>query len=82
VFCYFDDVIGSDEQLHCEDVGELLAIRDFNANQIRQHRIRPINGLASKRLFRAAWAPCMRIYHRFDHPQYSDYIGAGPLPSN
>jgi hypothetical protein len=82
VFCYFDDVIGSDEQLHCKDVGELLAIRDFNANQTRQHRIRPINALASKRLLRSAWTPCMWVYHRFDHPQYSDYIGTGPLPSD
>ena len=82
VFCYFDDVIGSDEQLHCEDVGELLAIREFNASQTRQHRIRPINALVSKRLFRSAWAPCMWVYHRFDHPQYSDYIGNEPLPSD
>jgi hypothetical protein len=82
VFCYFDDVIGSDEQLHCEDVGELLAIRDFNASQNQRHRIRPINGLASKRLLRSAWTPCMWAYHRFDHSRYADYIGGEPATSS
>jgi hypothetical protein len=74
VLCYFDDVVGSDAQLHCEDVGELLAIAEFNRLP-RNHRIRPIHGLASKRLLHSAWAPKMFTYHRFDHPRYDEYIG-------
>ena len=77
VFCYFDDIIGSDEQLHCEDVGELLAIEEFNRSATRPHRIRPIHGLAAKRLLASPWAVQMLAYHRFDHSRYDDYIGAG-----
>jgi hypothetical protein len=74
VLSYFDDIVGSDSQLHCEDVGELLAIAEFNRST-RPHRIRPIHGLGSKRLLNSAWAPQMFAYHRFDHPRYGDYIG-------
>lgn len=74
VLSYFDDVLGSDSQLHCEDVGELLAIAEFNRSS-KAHRIRPIHGLLSKRLLASAWAPQMFAYHRFDHPRYDDYIG-------
>jgi hypothetical protein len=74
VLCYFDDMVGSDSQLHCEDVGELLAIAEFNRSS-RSDRIRPIHGLLSKRLLHSAWAPQMFAYHRFDHPTYGEYIG-------
>jgi hypothetical protein len=74
VLSYFDDIVGSDSQLHCEDVGELLAIAEFNRSP-RGHRIRPIHGLASKRLLPSGWAPQMFAYHRFDHQRYGDYIG-------
>ena len=74
VLTYFDDIVGSDSQLHCEDVGELLAITEFNQTS-RPHRIRPIHGLASKRLLTSQWAPQMFAYHRFEHPKYGDYIG-------
>ena len=74
VLCYFDDIVGNDSQLHCEDVGELRAIADFNRSS-QGHRLRPIHGLASKRLLGSAWAPQMFVYHRFDHPRYGDYIG-------
>jgi hypothetical protein len=74
VLCYFDDIVGSDSQLHCDDVGELLAIAEFNRSP-RGHRIRPIHGLSSKRLLHSAWAPQMFAYHRFDHPRYGEYIG-------
>jgi hypothetical protein len=74
VLCYFDDIVGSDSQLHCDDVGELLAIAEFNRSA-RSDRIRPIHGLLSKRLLQSAWAPQMFAYHRFDHPSYGEYIG-------
>ena len=74
VLCYFDDIVGSDSQMHCEDVGELLAIAEFNRSP-NGHRIRPIHGLLSKRLLHSGWAPQMFAYHRFDHPRYGEYIG-------
>jgi hypothetical protein len=81
VLCYFDDVVGSDEQMHCEDVGELLAIEEFNRSAARAHRIRPIHGLAAKRLLGSSWAPHMFAYHRYDHGRYCDYIGSGEIPA-
>jgi hypothetical protein len=29
VYCYLDDIIGDDWGIHCEYVGELLAIKEF-----------------------------------------------------
>jgi hypothetical protein len=80
VLCYFDDIIGSDEQLHCGDVGELLAIEEFNRSTARAHRIRPIHGLASKRPLASSWSPQMLAYHRYDHNRYCDYIGEELTP--
>lgn len=81
VLCYFDDVVGTDGQLHCEDVGELLAIEEFNYSAASAHRIRPIRGLVSKRCMAPSWAPHMMAYHRYDHSRYCDYIGIGQLPA-
>jgi hypothetical protein len=48
IFCHVDDAIGDDWELHCEHVGELLAIREFN--ETHEHRkLAPIHGLAHKR---------------------------------
>lgn len=73
VFCYMDDVIGSDVELHCEFVGELLAIREFNGrHDIR--KLAPINALAHKRPVPAIWNDQIWVLHAFDHPEYSTYI--------
>ena len=74
VVCYFDDVVGSDEQLHCEDVGELLAIREFNESS-EETKIRQIMGLSSKRAVGCMWCVKMYAFHCFTHPQYNTYIG-------
>jgi hypothetical protein len=81
VLCYFDDVVGTDGQLHCEDVGELLAIEEFNNSSALARRIRPINGLASKRCMASSWTPNMLVCHRYDHSRYCDYIGIDPIPT-
>jgi hypothetical protein len=64
VTMYFDDVGGAAHNPWC---GELLAIREFNAeNEMR--KIAPINFLRETRLFRnAAWIPKMYLCHVFDH---------------
>jgi hypothetical protein len=80
VLSYFDDLVGDDTQMHCEDVGELLAIKEFNDAATKHHRIRPINGLLSKRPMASPWTPNMMVYHRYDHGRYGDYIGSGKLP--
>ena len=75
VLSYFDDIMSGDQQYYCEDVGELLAIREFNETAARNHRIRPIHGWKRSLLLRTAWADAMWAYHRFDHSRYNDYIG-------
>lgn len=73
VFCYFDDCIGDDAELHGPFAGELAAIDDFNrANQHR--KVSPIFGLRHKRLLPASWNDVMFVMHAFDHPRYSTYI--------
>lgn len=73
VFCHVDDIIGTDRELHCEFVGELLAIREFNRSH--QHRkLCPIYGLAHKREVPAWWNDLMFVLHAFDHPFYTHRI--------
>jgi hypothetical protein len=74
VVCYFDDINSGNQVYHCEDVGELLAIREFNANGTRHHKIRPAYSLASDMPLSPTWAEQIWIYHRFDHAQYNTYI--------
>jgi hypothetical protein len=75
VLSYFDDIMSGDQQYYSEDVGELLAIREFNETATRNHRIRPIHGWRRSLLLRTEWADAMWAYHRFDHSRYDDYIG-------
>jgi hypothetical protein len=72
VFCYFDDIIGRDEELHCEFVGELLAIEEFNRRH-EQKKIGQIYGLAHKRIIHAGWCEQMFVLHDLGHPRYCEY---------
>jgi hypothetical protein len=81
VLCYFDDIMSGDQQYSCEDVGELLAIREFNAERSRNDRIRPIYGWKRSLLLEPEWADAVWAYHRFDHCRYNDYIGR-PHPAS
>ena len=76
VFCYFDDIIGPDDELMNEYVGELLAIREFNQEH-EAMKIAMINGLRHKRVFPAAWNEMVHVLHRFEHPLYNQYIYPG-----
>lgn len=74
VWCYLDDVIGRDQALHCDWVGELAAVRHYN--DAREHRkMALIHGLSHKRVWPAPWNDSMFALHCFDHPDYSTYIG-------
>lgn len=73
VFCYFDDIIGHDNEYHSRFTGELLAIDEFNsAHQSR--KFAPINGLAYKRVYPAAWNHQMYVLHMFDHAAYNSFV--------
>lgn len=74
VLTYFDDIMSGDQQYYCEDVGELLAIREFN-QAATNHRIRPIHGWKRSLLLHSEWADAMLLYQRYDHARFNDYIG-------
>jgi hypothetical protein len=77
-FCYFDDIIGHDNEFHSEFTGELLAINEFN--QAREGaKLARINGLSHKRRFPARWNDQMFVFHRFEDPRYSCFINWGNL---
>lgn len=75
VLCYFDDVLSDGHQLHCEEVGELLAIREFNRNAKGQYVLSPIGMGHSYIIFPALWLHQTWVYHRFQHGEYNEYIG-------
>ena len=75
VFCYFDDIHSAAMQYHCQDVGEMAAIEEFNSAPSQNHRIRPIHGFKRGLLWGPEWADSMRMYHRFGHARYNDYVG-------
>ncbi|NEU14270.1 hypothetical protein G3T14_19370 [Methylobacterium sp. BTF04] len=74
-FFYFDDIVGDDSELHCEFIGELLAIREFNDTHADM-KIASIHGLASKRAIPDHWHVKTFVHHRFAHPRYCDFVGA------
>jgi hypothetical protein len=73
VFCYFDDCIGPDHELHCEYVGALLAIAEFNT-RYNDRKLARIHGLRHKRILSAAWNDLIYVMHAFQHPLYGHYI--------
>jgi hypothetical protein len=73
VYCYFDDVIGDDRELHHRYAGELLAIDEFNDAHPTK-KVAPIHGLAHKRRFPAAWNDQLYVCHDFAHPLYGKHI--------
>jgi hypothetical protein len=75
VFCYFDDCIGDDWELHSPFAGELLAINDFNQKH-PSRKLAQIYGLRHKRKRPAMWNDMMFVMHGFDHPRYNDHLEA------
>jgi hypothetical protein len=70
VTCYFDDIYAT-----IEDVGELLAIRDFN-REAHGRRIRAPHGLRDYLPFRPLWADQIFEAHLFAHQRYGNLISS------
>lgn len=68
VWCYFDDIVAT-----VEDVGELMAIRDFNGEG-SERKIRHPWMLRANVPFQPMWADQMFQAHFFDHPAYTQLI--------
>lgn len=74
VVCYFDDIISDGRALHCDYVGELLAIREFNERPGRSDKLSPAYGQEYIMTFPAPWLDRTWVYHRFHHPEYNNFI--------
>ena len=73
VLCYFDDTVGiSDLNIHCNKVGQLLAIDEFNRGS--EMYIGPIHKLRNKRPIKADWNEQMYALHDFKHPLYNKLV--------
>ena len=79
VWCYFDDTVGGDEEIHSEHTGVLAAIAGFNAGHEDRKLAQP-NGLRWKLGGTpAAWVEGIYELHLFTHPRYCDYLHAEPV---
>lgn len=72
-FCYFDDCIGDDWELHSKFTGELLLIDEFNRDS-EPRKLGKINGLRYKTVFESRWHEVMYVLHSFEHPNNNTYI--------
>jgi len=78
VLCYFDDLAGgTDFALHCDAVGELAAIAEYNATAGAERCLAQVNGLQGRRAMRSRWAAQMYAHHIFGHSQYNTYVFPG-----
>jgi hypothetical protein len=73
IYCYFDDITWPEHACHNEFVGELCAIREFNAEHEAQ-KIAKLAHLAYMRPRRALWNEQIYIFHDFQHPLYTQLI--------
>lgn len=73
VFCYFDDIIGTDEEIMCEYVGELLSMKEFNEKHPKK-KIAKINGMFHKRVIKSTWSDMIYVMHNFGHKEYNTYV--------
>ena len=77
LLCYFDDILGSENELYNEFSGELAAIKNFN----KTHQYKKICKLRClyERKVRSGWNEMMYSFHNFNHPKYNNFISDTPL---
>jgi hypothetical protein len=75
VFCYFDDIIGSETELYNDFTGERLAINEFNQAHETKKLATAYHLLA--RRFKETWHNQIFIYHDFQHSRYNDFVSEG-----
>lgn len=74
IFCYFDDVVGTEIELYNDFIGERLAIHEFNASHPNIKLGLPYHFLDQKVI--DTW--CHRIWtgHFFSHEQYNTFVSS------
>jgi hypothetical protein len=75
VFCYFDDIVGSETELYNDYTGERLAINEFNRNH-ETKKLSLAYHLLGRRI-RETWHSQIFIYHDFAHSRYNDFVSDG-----
>ena len=70
VFCYFDDVVGSAEEMYSEFTGELLAINEFNNSNANKK----ISLNTNLQHLDVSWKNQIYYLHHFKHSKYNYYI--------
>jgi hypothetical protein len=74
VACYFDDMVGDIDWAYDEFTGELLAIKEFNANH-ESIKVTHVSGLRfSGRRIPQMWHEQIFVAHLFTHPDYGKPI--------
>lgn len=74
IFCYLDDIIGTEVELYNDFTGVRLAIREFNQKQ-RNKKFSPAYHLLGQRIVED-WYHQIFICHDFDHSRYNDFVSA------
>lgn len=72
VFCYFDDIIGTENEMYNIYTGELHAIREFNKKNEFKKILLNQNLIAKSN---ESWRYQIYYYHNFLHPNYNTFIG-------
>ena len=72
IYCYFDDIMGSENELYNEYSGELAAINLFNETH-EDKKICKLRCLFERKV-RRCWNEMIYSFHSFNHPKYNDFI--------
>jgi len=72
IYCYFDDILGSENELYNEFSGELAAINHFNEAR-DDKKIAKLRCLYERKV-RRGWNEMIYSFHSFNHPKYSEFI--------
>ena len=72
IYCYFDDVIGSEVELYNDYTGVRLAIHEFNRTRAMKKIATPYHLLCRNKV--ESWYHQISIYHDFSHAQYNDFV--------
>lgn len=73
IFNYFDDIVGSDIELHSDCIGERLAINEFNTLHDQRKFCPAYHLICSKDIER--WYHQIFVLHLFKHHRYNDFVG-------
>jgi hypothetical protein len=73
VFNYFDDIVGSNIELHSDYIGERLAINEFNSLHERRKFCPAYRLICDKYI--ETWYHQIYVLHLFEHKRYNDFVG-------